>query len=160
MKFIVCEYNGAAYQLSCTAQALFSIYEKFGYTTDIIQTTKIAENTPEGWKNTCWLFALFARQGELQRRLLGEDRQAMIRMEDLFEGAMPTDIAVIRRGVTDALAQGFRREFPDPEEEELDLVLMELEEIEKKKKVQAASGLRSWLRALLSSISHHETPCS
>ena len=158
MKFITCEYNGATYQLSCTAQALFAIYEKFGYSSDIVTTTKIGENTVDGWKNACWMFALFAKQGELQRRLMGEDRQPVIRMEDLFEGAMPTDANTIRRAVADALTQGFHRDAPDPEQEEVDLVLMELEELEKKKREQAASGLRSWLSALLSSISRPGTP--
>jgi len=152
MKFITCEYNGATYQLSCTAQALFSIYEKFGYTTDIIETTKITENTNEGWKNACWMFALFAMQGELQRRLMGEDKQPMIQMEELFQGSMPTDVNIIRRAVADALAQGFRREVPDPEKEEIDLVLMELEEREKKKTAQAASGFLTSLFAGIYSI--------
>lgn len=160
MKHIDCEYHGVTYQLSCTAQALFAIYEKFGYTTDIITTTKISENTVEGWKNACWLFALFAMQGELQRRLMGEDNRPMIRMEDLLKGAMPTDVATIRKAVADALAQGFRRDVPDPEQEEVDLVLMELEEQQKKKKAQAVSGLLTWLSARLSSISRPGTPCS
>lgn len=149
MKFITCEYNGVTYQLSCTAQALFSIYDKFGYTSDILETTKITENSVEGWKNACWMFALFAMQGELQRRLMGEDKRPMLQMEEIFQGGMPTDVSIVRRAVADALAQGFRREVPDPEKEEIDLVLMELEEREKKKKEQAASGFLTWLRARL-----------
>lgn len=152
MKFISCEYHGVTYQLSCTAQALFSIYEKFGYTTDIIETTKLTENTVEGWKNACWLFSLFAMQGELQRRLMGEDKHPMIQMEELYQGGMPTDVNTVRRAVADALAQGFRREIPDPEKEEIDLVLMELEEREKKKTAQAASEFLTSLFAGIYSI--------
>lgn len=149
MKFITCEYNGVTYHLSCTAQALFSIYDKFGYTSDILEATKITENSVEGWRNACWMFALFAMQGELQRRLMGEDKRPMLQMEEIFQGGMPTDVNTVRRAVADALAQGFRREVPDPEKEEIDLVLMELEEREKKKKEQAASGFLTWLRARL-----------
>lgn len=71
MKHIDFEFNGKTYALSFTAEALFTIYDKFGYTSDILGTTHVLEPTLEGWKNCCWLAALMASQGELQRRHRG-----------------------------------------------------------------------------------------
>ena len=68
MKHIDFEFNGTTYALSFTAEALFTVYDKFGFTSNIYETTKILEPTLEGWKNCCWLAALMASQGELQRR--------------------------------------------------------------------------------------------
>ena len=73
MKHIDFEFNGATYALSFTAEALFTVYDKFGYSSDILGATKALEPSVEGWKNCCWLAALMASQGELQRRHRGED---------------------------------------------------------------------------------------
>ena len=53
MKHIDFEFNGKTYALSFTAEALFTIYDKFGYTADILGTTHVLEPTLEGWKNCC-----------------------------------------------------------------------------------------------------------
>ena len=81
MKHIDFEFDGHTYALSFTAEALFTVYDKFGYTADILGTTKVMEPTVEGWKNLCWLAALMASQGELQRRNRGEDPKPMVTME-------------------------------------------------------------------------------
>ena len=83
MKHIDFEFNGNTYALSFTAEALFTVYDKFGFTSDIFKTTKVLEPTLEGWKNCCWLAALMASQGELQRRHRGEDAKRMVTMEEL-----------------------------------------------------------------------------
>ena len=86
MKHIDFEFNGKTYALSFTAEALFTIYDKFGYTADILGTTHVLEPTLEGWKNCCWLAALMASQGELQRRHRGESPQQMLTLEELRTG--------------------------------------------------------------------------
>ena len=60
MKHIDFDFNGKTYALSFTAEALFTIYDKFGYTADILGATHVLEPTLEGWKNCCWLAALMA----------------------------------------------------------------------------------------------------
>ena len=133
MKHIDFEFNGTTYALSFTAEALFTVYDKFGYTSDILKTTQCLEATLEGWKNCCWLAALMASQGELQRRHLGHDPQKMVTMEELRTGFMAADSIRLRQAVRDALVQGFQREVPDPDaDEEVNLVLLEREEAEKK----------------------------
>ena len=105
MKHIDFEFNGTTYALSFTAEAMFAVYDKFGYTHDIIGATKIEEPTGAGWTNLCWLAALMASQGELQRRHRGEDAQRMVTMEELRTGFMAADSVRLRQAVRDALEQ-------------------------------------------------------
>jgi hypothetical protein len=159
MKHIDFEFNGTTYALSFTAEALFSVYDKFGYTSDILDTTKILEPTQEGWRNLCWLAALMASQGELQRRYRGEDPRPMVTVEQLRTGFMAADSLRLRQAVRDALEQGFHRDVPGPDEDqEVDLVLLEREEAEKKAKAAAVSALSSWLQRLSAYIFPPKTP--
>jgi hypothetical protein len=159
MKHIDFEFNGSTYALSFTAEALFTVYDKFGYTDDIVKTTKITEPTLEGWKNLCWLAALLASQGELQRRNWGHESQTMVTMEQLRTGFMAVDSLRLRQTVLEALKQGFQRDVPDPDEEqEVNLVLLEREEAEKKARAAAASGLRCLLQRLSAYILPQEKP--
>lgn len=147
MKHIDFEFNNTTYALSFTAEALFTVYDKFGYTSDILKTTNCLEPTLEGWKNCCWLAALMASQGELQRRHLGHDPQKMVTMEELRTGFMAADSIRLRQAVRDALVQGFQRDVPDPDaDEEVNLVLLEREEAEKK---AGAAALYAFLSSLL-----------
>ena len=152
MKHIDFEFNGNTYALSFTAEALFAVYDKFGYTSDILESTKVLEPSVEGWKNCCWLAALMATQGELQRRNQGHDRKRMLTMEELRTGFMAAESNILREAVRDALIQGFQRDVPDPDiDEEINLVLQEREEAEKKAKAAVASGLSTLLRRLFAS---------
>ena len=147
MKHIDFEFNGTTYALSFTAEALFTVYDKFGYTSDILGTTKALEPSVEGWKNCCWLAALMASQGELQRRHQGHDPQRMITMEELRTGFMAADSIRLRKAVRDALEQGFQRDVPDSDTaDEVNLVLLEREEAEKKAGAAALYAFLSSLR--------------
>lgn len=149
MKHIDFEFDGTTYALSFTAEALFTVYDKFGYTSDILGATKIMEPTQEGWRNLCWMAALMAAQGELQRRSWGQDPRPMVTVEQLRTGFMAADSLRLRQAVRDALEQGFQRDVPSPDaDEEVNLVLLEREEAEKKAKAAAASGLSFLLQRL------------
>ena len=159
MKHIDFEFNGTTYALSFTAEALFTVYDKFGYTHDILKATQIMEPTQEGWKNLCWMAALLASQGELQRRSRGEDPRPMVTVEQLRTGFMAAESLDLRQAVRDALEQGFHRDVPSPDaDQEVNLVLLEREEAEKKAKAAAESVLGSWLQRLSASISAREKP--
>lgn len=159
MKHIDFEFEGKTYALSFTAEALFTVYEKFGYDSDILAATHVLEPTLEGWKNCCWLAALMASQGELQRRHRGEDPQPMVTMEQLRTGFMAADSVRLRAAVREALEQGFARDVPDPDEDkEVNLVLQAREEAEKKAWAEAASAFSSWLQRLAGSISVSKKP--
>ena len=159
MKHIDFEFNGRTYALSFTAEALFTVYDKFGRTGDILAATKVLEPTVEGWKNCCWMAALMASQGELQRRHNGETAQPMITMEQLRTGFMAADSNRLRQAVRDALEQGFERDVPGPDEDqEVDLVLQEREAAEKKKKAAVQSALRTFWRQVCGLSSPPEMP--
>ena len=146
MKHIDFELNGDVYALSFTTEALFTVYDKFGYTSDVLGTTKALEPSVEGWKNCCWLAALMASQGELQRRYLGHEPRKMITVEDLRLSVMPADAIRLRQAVRDAMEQGFQRDIPDQDPvEEVNLVLMEREETEKK---SAAAAIYAFITSL------------
>ena len=159
MKHIDFEFNGTTYALSFTAEALFTVYDKFGYTSDILGTTQIMEPTQEGWRNLCWLAALLASQGELQRRSWGHLPQPMVTMEQLRTGFMAADSIRLREAVRDALEQGFQRDVPPPDaDEEVNLVLLEREEAEKKAKAAVASGLSTLLQRLSAFVLPQKKP--
>ena len=117
MKHIDFEFNGRTYALSYTAEALFLTFDKFGVCDDVIEATHCLEPTAEGWRNCCWLAALMASQGELQRRALGYDKQPMLTAEELRVGVMAVDNARLRMAVRRALEQAFHRDVPDPDTE-------------------------------------------
>ena len=159
MKHIDFKFNGATYALSFTAEALFTVYDKFGYSSDILGATKALEPSVEGWKNCCWLAALMASQGELQRRHRGEDPHRMVTMEELRTGFMAADSIRLRQAVRDALEQGFQRDVPDPDtDEEVNLVLLEREEAEKKAGAAAVSAFLSSLLPQFGSIWGRKKP--
>lgn len=145
MKHIDFEFNGKTYALSFTAEALFTVYDKFGVTADILGETKVLEPTAEGWRNCCWLAALMTAQGELQRRRQGYDRQPMLQMEDLRTGFMAADSIRLRVAVRQALEQGFETSIKEDEDTEVDLVLQAREEAQKKTAARAMRAL-SFLR--------------
>lgn len=141
MKQIEYKFNDKTYYLAFTAEALFTVYDKFGYTSDILTTTGCLESTAEGWKNCCYLAALMASQGELQRRRMGYRPADMLDMETLRTGLRPAQAPELRLAVRQALEEGFRREVTPDEPEEVNLVLAAREEDEKKKGRRRYAGL-------------------
>ena len=86
MRSVPFEFDGVTYHLSFTAEAMFTVFEKYGEDYDVIASTHCGENTVEGWKAACWLGALLAAQGELQRRYMGEEAVPMLTAERLRTG--------------------------------------------------------------------------
>lgn len=159
MKSTPFEFNGTTYAFSFTAKALFDVYDKFGCGSDILESTQVLKPTAEGWKNCCWLAALMASEGELQRRRRGETPQPMLQMEDLRSGFMAADSNRLRLAVRQALEQGFERDVPAPtEEEEVDLVLQAREEEAKKARGAAVRAFSTLLSRLFDSTSAPKTP--
>lgn len=151
MKALDFEFNGKTYALSFTAEALFKTYEKFGVCESILDATQAFEPTEQGWVNCCWLLALMASQGELQRRHLGYDAQEMLSLEDLRTGCLAGDVPRVRKAVRDCLEMSFTREEIPDAQQEVNLVLQAREEAAKKAMLLARSALDT-LRQQLSSF--------
>ncbi len=162
MKHIDFDFNGRTYALSFTAEALFTVYEKYGVVDSILEGTGVFEPTEEGWVSCCWLLALMAAQGELQRRHLGETPRPMLTLEDIRTGCMAGDVPRIRQAVRDCLEQGFAHE-PTAEErkqQEVNLVLQQREEQAKKARPLALSALDTLRQRLNSLLSASKKPSS
>ncbi len=153
MRSVPFDFEGSTYALSFTAEALFEFQEKYGDTTDLIGETRAMENTVEGWKGCCWLGALLARQGELQRRYMGETPQPMLSAEELRRKASPRDMLRLRKAIQEALLLGFSRAVDEDEDEEVDTVLAERERAEKKTRALVRSALDGLVSALGSLVS-------
>lgn len=160
MRQIEYKFNDKTYYLAFTAEALFTVYDKFGYTSDILTTTGCLESTAEGWKNCCYLAALMASQGELQRRRMGYRPADMLDMETLRTGLRPAEVPELRLAVRQALEEGFRRDLAPEEPEEVNLVLASREEAEKKKRAQALQGFIFSLQRLASLATARKPPSS
>lgn len=154
------KFNGETYALSFTAEALFTVYDKFGVCDSILDATHIMEPTAEGWKNCCWMAALMASQGELQRRLMGHLPKKMLSVEDLRLGFMAADSVDLRKAVRAALEQGFTRSVEADEDKEVNLVLQEREAAEKKAEALLDSVRSFFSTALRRSSSQSEKGCS
>lgn len=154
MKHIGFEFNGQTLALSFTMEAMLTAMERFG-DDDVLDA--VLAPTPEGWKECCWMAALMAAQGELQRRAQGFDPQPMVTMEQLRSGIMAAEGNVLRAAVKAAFIQGMTREIETQKrEKEINLVLQAREESEKKTDLPALVG--EFLQSLLSaSISPPET---
>ena len=125
------EYNGRPYEAYCPAAAIFDIYEHWDKTGPVAEITGFDAPTRVGWEATCWLLAEFCRWGELRRRWLGEEPRGMLTVAELTL-APPVETPRLRLIVMQTLAEAFRREIPDEEEDEKDLVLQELDGAQKK----------------------------
>lgn len=148
MKWIDFSLREQTYHLALTAQALFTIYDRYGYTADIVGDLHLQDADLQGFNNTLWLFALLAQQGELQRRHLGYPPEPLCSVDALRILTEPLDYPAMLTAITEAIRAGFIRAVPESEEE--DLVLAELDAAQKKKKTGAGSALRTLWRQLLS----------
>lgn len=162
MRHIDFDFHGRPLALSFTAEALFAIYEKYGVCDDILAATGAFEPTQEGFVALCWLFALLASEGELQRRHRGETPWEMLTLEDVRTEAMAADIPRLREAVRLALEQGFRHEASADEKQdrEVNAVLLSREEAAKKTMLPLRSALDTLQRQLASFISRRQTPSS
>lgn len=124
MKTFPFEHNGQTWHLCLNGAALFDIYEKYGdkgFVTDPIKGTG-----KESFEATCWMLAKLAEQGEMVRRYQGCDHGKFPTAQMFRATLSPLDVMEARKAICEAVAQGFRREVRD-EDEEVDVGLLELQ---------------------------------
>ena len=133
MKQTEWNYRGEAHPMSFTANALFTVYDRYGVG-EITDITEITESSEQGFRDLCWIAALLCREAELQRRYMGEDPRIMLTAEELELMLLPSEVPALRSAVAAAMKQGFRRSLDTGEPEEVNAVLLERENAEKKAK--------------------------
>lgn len=128
MKTVKIDLAGRTRYLAFTVEAMFLIQESFGGTGELIDAIK--EGTREGFTAACGAAAILAQQGELVRRHLGYDPEPVIDAGTIAATMAPSGITALKLAIPAAISLGFGREV-DPENDEVDLGLAELNEQKK-----------------------------
>lgn len=129
MRAVKIELAGRERCLCFTVEAMFRIEEEFGGTRNLIEL--IADNSREGLSALCAAAAILAEQGELARRQMGYESEPMIDAAAVSASIVhPVDLARLRGAVINAITLGYGREV-EPENDEVDLGLAELDEQKK-----------------------------
>ena len=129
---------GRERHLAYTVEAMFQLGGLFGEVPALIDA--VSANDREGFLAACRAAAVLAEQGELARRHMGYEPLPLLSPEDVAATATPSDLPGLRSAIVSAISLGFGREI-DPEDDEVDLGLAELNE-QKKNEVTRAHYLR------------------
>lgn len=123
MKAVKIKLAGRDLHLAFTVEAMFQIEEKFGGADKLIEA--VMDKGRDGFDATCRAAAILAEQGELGRRALGYDPAEMAGAEALAASLTPGELTAVKLAIPAAVSLGFGREV-EPESDEIDLVLAEL----------------------------------
>lgn len=107
------------YRLLYNAAAHFAAGER--YPDGLLK--EIYKPSSAGLEALCWALGELGRQAELYRRAMGYDPGEMPAETGILAQLMPRDILAARQAVLDAIARG----LGDPQEGEVDEVLLELQ---------------------------------
>lgn len=128
MKAVKLTLAGREQHLAFTVEAMFQIEEKFGGSGELLEAMK--DSGREGFSTACRAAAILAEQGELARRSLGYDPQPLVKADAIAAGMAPSEIAELKMDIMAAISLGYGREV-EPEQDEIDLGLAELNEQKK-----------------------------
>lgn len=130
MKAVRLTLAGRERHLAYTVEAMFQLEELFGEVPALIDA--VSANDREGFQAACRATAVLAEQGELARRHMGYEPFPLLSPEDVAATTTPSDLPGLRSAIVSAISLGFGREI-DPEDDEVDLGLAELNEQKKTK---------------------------
>ena len=128
MKAVKLTLAGRERYLCMTVEAMFQIQEIFGGSAELMEL--VQEHTREGFAAACKAAAILAEQGELVRRSLGYDPEPMVSEEAIAATTAPGDIVALKLAIPRVISLGYGREV-EPENDEIDLSLAELNEQKK-----------------------------
>lgn len=122
-KMIVAEINGKKRYLHYSIECLFAVNEKYGSVQTALEI--LQKDNRESFEAVRYLAALMANDAELCRRAEGFTAEEMISENDIPLRMSPGKYALLMDAVCEAIAEGYRQEQED-EDEETDLGLAEL----------------------------------
>lgn len=128
MKAVKFSLAGRDRYLAFSVDAMFLLEELFGGTQELIDA--VSANSREGFRAACQAAAVLAEQGELARRHMGYDAAPIPSADEIAATTDPSGIAPLKMAITAAVSLGFGREI-DPENDEVDIGLAELNEQKK-----------------------------
>lgn len=123
------EFNGTNYSLCLNAAALFDAYDKFGTDRDLLEV--VSSNTAESFGDLCWVLAKLNEQGVAVKRYLERSAEKPLTELEWKILLSPQDAIEAKEKVAEAIIRAFARNIPD--DEEIDLGLLELEKSKKKR---------------------------
>lgn len=123
MKAVKIALAGRERHLSFTVEAMFQADERFGSIQGLVDA--IQDPGRDGFTAACQVAAILAEQGELARRSLGYDPEPIAGAEEIAASMLPSDMIALKRAIPAAISLGYGREV-EPENDEVDLVLAEL----------------------------------
>ena len=129
MKAVKIALAGRDRYLAFTVEAMFQIEEAFGGTQEL--NGRLMESSREGFADTCKAAAILAEQGELARRHMGYEPSPMLSAEDIATTTDPMGLPTLKSAIISAIMLGYGREI-EPEDDEVDLGLAELNEQKKR----------------------------
>ena len=145
MKAVRLTLAGRERYLAYTVEAMFQLEELFGEVPALIDA--VSANDREGFQAACRAAAVLAEQGELARRHMGYEPLPLLSPEDVAATATPSDLPGLRSAIVSAISLGFGREI-EPEDDEVDLGLAELNEQKKRGNADALPQDRGAVRVL------------
>ena len=146
MRIVEYEFRGQKYSLCLNAAALYDIYEKFGTEKDILEI--VSGTGAEGFSALCWVLAKLNEQGVAVKRYLERSAEKPLSEVEWKILLSPHDAVLAKEKIAEAVIRAFTRNIPD--DEEIDLGLLELEK--KTEKPAKERGFLMRLREFLVSL--------
>lgn len=128
MKAVRIALAGRERYLAFTVEAMFQIEETFGGAQEL--NARLIENSRESFADACKAAAILAEQGELARRHMGYEPSPLLSAEDISATTAPAGLPALKSAIISAIMLGYGREV-EPEDDEVDLGLAELNEQKK-----------------------------
>ena len=114
--------NGQKYQLLFNGAAMFALHDICGETS---LTDAIRAEGAEAFEVIARIGAELAKQGELLRRFMGEDKRPILTAEEILATTTPIGAMHLRTAIMAAVVEGYKRSTAQ-ENGDIDLGLLEL----------------------------------
>lgn len=129
--------NGQKYELLYNGAAMFALHDICGETS---LTDAIRAEGAEAFEVIARIGAELAKQGELLRRFMGEDKRPILTAEEILATTTPIGAMHLRTAIMAAITEGYKRSTAQ-ENGDIDLGLLELNKKKNKPALMQAQYL-------------------
>ena len=128
MKAVKFPLAGKERHLCFSVGAMFQLQDLYGGTGEFLEL--LQANSPDSFSAACKAAEILAEHGELARRSLGYEPEPLVSAEAIAATTSPSELAALKLVIPAAISLGYGREV-EPENDEVDLSLAELNEQKK-----------------------------